>query len=62
MRLLNALGDPMSTLPTPERKPDGTYDVPFPLGALVTGTYMIEIESSTSDLKSRILVGFKITS
>ena len=62
MRLLNALGDTMSTFPPPDRKPDGTYDVPFSLGGLVTGTYIIEIESSTSDLKSRILVGFKITS
>lgn len=62
VRLLNSLGDPMSTFPTPEIRPDGAYDVPFSLGPLVTGTYMIEIESSTSDLKSRVLLGFKITS
>lgn len=62
IRLLNSLGDPMSTFPAPERKADGTYDVPFSLGGLVTGTYMIEIESATSDLKSRVLIGFKITS
>lgn len=62
VRLLNSLGDPMSTFPTPEVRPDGAYDVPFSLGPLVTGTYMIEIESSTSDLKSRVLLGFKITS
>jgi VWFA-related protein len=62
MRLLNALGDTMSTFPPPERKADGTYDVPFSLGGLVTGSYLIEIETSTSDLKSRVIVGFKITS
>jgi VWFA-related protein len=62
VRLLNSLGDPMSTFEAPERKADGTYDLPFSLGGLVTGTYIIEIESSTSDLKSRVLVGFKITS
>lgn len=62
VRLLNALGEPMSTFPSPERKADGTYDLPFSLGGLVTGTYMIEIEVSTSDLKSRVLLGFKITS
>jgi hypothetical protein len=62
VRLLNSLGDPMSTLATPERKADGAYDLPFSLGALVTGTYMLEIEASTSDLKSRVLVGFKISS
>jgi VWFA-related protein len=62
VRLLNALGDPMSTFPAPERKPDGTYDVPFSLGGLATGSYLIEIEAATSDLKSRVLVGFKITS
>ena len=62
MRLLNSIGDTMSTFPTPERKADGTYDAPFSLGGLVTGSYIIEIESSTSDLKSRVLIGFKITS
>lgn len=62
IRLLNSLGETMSTFPAPERKPDGAYDVPFSLGGLVTGSYIIEIESSTSDLKSRVLVGFKIVS
>ncbi len=62
VRLLNALGDPMSTLPTPERKADGSYDVQFSLGGLVTGSYLIEIGASASDLTSRVLVGFKITS
>ena len=62
VRLLNSLGDAMSTFPTPDRKPDGSYDLLFSLGPLVTGSYMIEIESATSDLKSRVLVGFKITS
>lgn len=62
MRLLNSLGDTMSTFPPPERKADGTYDVPFSLGGLVTGSYLIEIETSTSDLKSRVILGFKITS
>ena len=62
MHLLNALGEPMSTFPPPERKTDGSYDVQFSLGGLVTGSYLIEIDASTSDLKSRVLVGFKITS
>ena len=53
MRLLNSLGETMSTFPAPERKADGAYDVPFSLGGLVTGSYLIEIESATSDLKSR---------
>lgn len=62
VRLLNSLGEPMSTFPTPQPNADGVYDVPFSLGGLVTGSYVIEIETSTSDLKSRVLVGFKITS
>nr|MBP6716956.1 hypothetical protein [Acidobacteriota bacterium] len=61
MRLLNAVGDTMSTFPPPERKADGSYDVPFSLGGLVTGSYLIEIEVATSDLKSRVILGFKIS-
>lgn len=62
MRLLNSLGEVMSTFPDAVRKPDGAYDVPFSLGGLVTGSYLIEIEAATSDLKSRVLVGLRIAS
>lgn len=62
VRLLNSLGETMSSFPAPQPSAEGVYDVPFSLGGLVTGSYLIEIETSTSDLKSRVIVGFKITS
>jgi hypothetical protein len=43
MRLLNAVGDTMSTFPPPERKADGSYDVPFSLGGLDdTGPFQLD--------------------
>lgn len=61
VRLLNALGEAMSTLPAPEARPDGSYDVPFSLGGLAAGNYIVEIESAVGDQKSRTLIGIKIT-
>ncbi len=62
VRLLNALGDAMSTFPTPEASTDGTFDVPFSLGGLAAGNYLVEVEAVSGDQKTRVLVGFKITS
>jgi hypothetical protein len=61
VRLLNSVGETMSTLPPAEVRPDGTMDLPFSLGGLVTGTYIIEIEAASSDLKSRVAIGFRIS-
>ena len=62
IRLLNALGDTMSTVPTPQATAEGTYDVPLSLGGLATGNYIVEIESAAGEQKSRVLVGIKIMS
>jgi len=61
VRLLNSVGETMSTLPPAEVRPDGTMELPFSLGGLVTGTYVIEIEAASSDLKSRTVIGFRIS-
>lgn len=61
VRLVNAVGDVMSTFPPAEARADGLIEMPFPLGGLVTGTYLIEIEARTSDLQSRVVIGFRIT-
>jgi VWFA-related protein len=61
VRLLNSVGETMSTLPPAEIRPDGTMELPFSLGGLVTGTYIIEIEAASSDLKSRVAIGFRIS-
>ena len=61
VRLVNSVGETMSTFPPPEVRPDGTMEVPFSLGGLVTGSYLIEIEAASSDLKSRAVIGFKIS-
>ena len=61
VRLLNAVGDTMSTFPPADARPDGFIDLPFSLGGLVTGTYLIEIEAASSDLKARTVVGFRIS-
>lgn len=61
IRLLNAVGDTMSTFPPPAVGTNGYYNVPFSLGALVTGTYMISIEAASSDLSSRRVIGFRIS-
>ena len=62
VRLLNALGEPMSTLAAPVARPDGTLELPVSLGGLATGNYMLEFEAVSSDQKSRTLWGFKIGS
>ena len=61
VRLVNSVGETMSTFPPAEVRPDGTMDIPFSLGGLVTGTYLIEIEAASSDLKSHVVIGFRIT-
>jgi len=61
VRLLNAVGETMSTFPPVTASASGYYDMPFSLGGLVTGTYLIEIEAASSDLKSRSIVGFRIS-
>ena len=61
VRLINSVGDTMSTFPPAEVSPDGTLNVPFSLGGLVTGTYLIEIEAASSDLKSHVVIGFRIS-
>ncbi|TAK17088.1 MAG: VWA domain-containing protein [Acidobacteria bacterium] len=61
VRLLNSVGETMSTFPPAEPRADGVIDLPFSLGGLVTGTYLIEIEAASSDLKSRTVIGFRIS-
>lgn len=61
VRLVNSVGEVMSTFPTIEVRADGFIDLPFSLGGLVTGTYLLEIEAASSDLKSRVVIGFRIT-
>jgi VWFA-related protein len=61
VRLINSVGDTMSTFPPAEVGPDGTMNLPFSLGGLVTGSYLIEIEAASSDLKSHVVIGFRIS-
>ena len=61
VRLINSVGEVMSTFPPAEVKADGYIDLPFSLGGLVTGTYLLEIEAASSDLKSHVVIGFRIT-
>lgn len=60
VRLVNSVGEVMSTFPPIEVRADGFIDLPFSLGGLVTGTYLLEIEAASSDLKSRVVIGFRI--
>ena len=62
IRLLNPLGDPMSTLPTPATLADGTYQIDLPLAGLAAGEYVLEIAASAADSKTRTLVGFSVSS
>ncbi len=62
VRLVNSVGETMSTFPPADVRPDGFIDLPFSLGGLVTGTYLIEIEAASSDLKSHVVIGFRISS
>lgn len=61
VRLVNSVGEVMSTFPPTEIRADGLIDVPFSLGGLSSGTYLIQIEAASSDLKSHIVIGFRIT-
>jgi VWFA-related protein len=62
VRLRNSIGEVMFTFPAPERRADGVYELPYSLGGLASGSYIIEIEAASDSEKSRVLWGFKITS
>jgi VWFA-related protein len=61
LRLLNRIGDTMSTLPDPVRSADGTYQMDLALGGLAAGEYLIEIEAVTETGKTRALIAFTVT-
>jgi VWFA-related protein len=62
VRLRNSQGDPMSALAAPERGADGGYDLTLPLGGLVPGTYVIEVQAASGDETARVLWAFRVTS
>jgi hypothetical protein len=61
VRIRNSLGDVMSSLPAPVAGTNGTYDLPLSLGALASGTYILEIEAAAGETSARAVVGFRIS-
>ena len=61
MRLLNQLGQSMTTLPTPAHLDSGAFESEIGLGSLQPSDYLIEITASSADKSAKVLVPIRIT-
>jgi VWFA-related protein len=60
VRLRNSQGETISTLPAPQQRPDGRFEVPFLPSALMPGVYVIEIAAASGGDSTRAFWGFAI--
>lgn len=61
LRLLNRLGEPLATLPSPAARTGAVYEAEVGLASFPPGDYLIEIAAVTGTDRSTRLIGIRVT-